>query len=233
MPDTRENRPRADNQDPTANVLLILNSEIKGLKNLFDAYKEAAAIHIDERFKRVDDRFLSHLEHTRETVANTDKEFKTHVATSREMNSNEQKRLDALIAGIVQTAADVNAQTIATAATLQGTVASTAEAARVKLEATELALRTGNAQSTETLARTITAQNEDNAKRFKALEDARSELVGKDRVADPLMASLVSEMKSINEFRNVSTGKVMGVQAFWGYIVAAISAGMFIHSYMK
>jgi hypothetical protein len=181
---------RRDDRDPTANVLLILNSEIKGLTSLVEAYKSSATELTEKRFERIDERFKAHLEHAKEISTSIAKEFSTHIATSREMNENERKRLDALIASIIQTAVDVNTQTVATAATLQVTVASTAEAARIKLEATELALRTGNAQSTETLARTITAQNEDNAKRFKALEDARAEGVGKSSLSTPLLVAI-------------------------------------------
>ena len=126
---------RQDDRDPTANVLSLVELSISGLEKYALAQIERIDQVTERRFQRLDERFIMHKDH------------------EKEISHNETKRLDDIIENIRVTAAEVNKQTVATAATVQATVASTAEAARIKLEATELALRNQNTQSTDALAR--------------------------------------------------------------------------------
>jgi hypothetical protein len=166
-------------QDPTPNVLSLVQLSITGLEKFVVAQIERVDQVTDRRFQRLDERFIMHNEH------------------GKEISKNETKRLDDIIENIRTTAVETNKQTVATAATVQVTVASTAEAARIKLEATELALRNQNTQSTDALARINAAQNENNEKRFKALEESRSINAGKSSMTTTTIALLSALASSI------------------------------------
>jgi hypothetical protein len=58
--------------------------------------------------------------------------------------------------------------------------------------------------------------------RIAALERSSYEGKGKEAVADPMLARLYAEMKTMNAYADTTTGKGRGLNAMWGYVAGAI-----------
>lgn len=205
--------------DPTQNVRDLvalhssamerfINSELKGLEKLNEA-----------KFTSADEQFKAHLVHSTETAIAREREFKTHIDNGMERFKYEQDRINAVIVDMKKSVEDDKAQTIETAKTLSNTVDVTAESNRVKLEQTKEALRQANDQQMETLRLKIEAKDIENEKKFKALEDAKSEGVGKSRVTDPMFTALIAKMDALNKSNIGTEIKFSGIQLFGGWIL--------------
>lgn len=127
------------------------------------------------------------------------------------LSEAEAKRIDAI------RAVDVNAVGVASerqsqaANVLAAQVAQSADALRTLVNTTATAQAEQQRQSTQQITDRLTA-----------VERSQYEGRGKQLVADPMMAELVAEMKSLRESRSVVTGKSQGSTAMWGYVAGAI-----------
>jgi hypothetical protein len=129
---------------------------------------------------------------------------------AREIREMESRRLDAIRqvdVNAVKTEAD---RALAAIQTLAATTTVNAETLRNALTATAAAI----AKQTSDTVSQIT-------ERIAALEKSSYEGSGKARVADPMMAEMVLELKSLRESRSTGAGKSEGISVFWGVLIAA------------
>jgi hypothetical protein len=133
---------------------------------------------------------------------------------AKEINALESNRLNAIRQVdvlAVNTAADRAAAAIQA---LAATTTTNAENLRNALNSTASTIATQTAN-------TVSAITE----RLAALEKSMYEGKGRATVDDPMMLELVREMKSLRESRSESTGKSIGMNQIWGYLVAAAGSG--------
>jgi len=187
--------------DPTPNVLDLVRESVESLrreqallKELFDA----KAAHHKEVAKILSEQ-------------------------AKEIRVLESSRLDAILkadsvareaeARSTQTAVrELAQQTTDREETLRKQVQSTAEAQ-------------ANAQSAQANAQTaqMTAVNAAVNARLAALELALAKGEGKQAVADPMNAELVSEIKSLRKYRDTSAGKSAGLSMGWAILLGVVS----------
>jgi hypothetical protein len=125
----------------------------------------------------------------------------------------EAKRIDAIRAVDVNAVAIANERSAAQAIVLANQVSTSAETLRALVATT--AATTGQ-QSTLIFNQLID--------RIASLEKAQYEGVGKGRVADPMMANLVDEVKKLRDSRSEIKGGGEGVQKLIGWAFAGIMA---------
>jgi hypothetical protein len=119
---------------------------------------------------------------------------------------------------------------------LAATTAANAEKLRTDLQATAATM----AKQTADVAATMAAQQAGTVagitERIAALEKSSYEGIGKGRVADPMMAEFMADMKSLLRQQSSSSGKTEGINTSWGVllggaglvvaIIIAVFAGM-------
>ena len=138
-------------------------------------------------------------------------------AFDRETRSLESNRLNAIRQVdvlAVNTAADRAAAAIQALAAVTTT---NADVLRNALNSTATTIATQTAG-------TVSAITE----RIAALEKSSYEGIGKGRVADPMLAEMVTELKGLRESRSNVAGKSQGIMATWGILlgVAALIASL-------
>lgn len=181
------------NPDPTRNVLDL----------------------VDAAVKRLDDLAIAETRRVNEIMA-------LNIQHSKELNDKESSRLDSIRqvdvlnqAAAAKSALDaiqaLAAQTITNADNIRNTLATTASA---------------NAKQVTDLASTIAVQTAATADalstRIAALEKASAEGIGKGRLADPQMESLLTEVKHLRELSREGTGKSLGANQLWSYLLAGV-----------
>jgi hypothetical protein len=190
--------------DPTKNVLSLVEAAVKRTDDIANARVEYERICRALESKRLDD--LRAAESRR-----VDELLKLRAEFSDQLSAAESKRIDAIRAvdvTAVNTAAD---RASAAITALAATTASNAENLRNALNATATTIATQTAN-------TVSAITE----RISALEKSSYEGKGKQAVADPMLAELVQEMKSLREARSQTTGKSEGIGLSWGVIVVVV-----------
>jgi hypothetical protein len=179
--------------DPTANVLLLVEAAVRRLDDL----------RVSES-RRIEELLSLETSRTKEVA-------KLHAMYQEKLSMAEAKRIDAIRAvdvaavGIAsdrvsQQAAVLANQAVASAETLRALVATTATTV-----ASQLATMSGQL-----------------AERISALEKSSYVGSGKQAMADPMLAELVTEMKKLQMIKDMGTGKSVGYNALWGYIVGAV-----------
>jgi gamma-glutamylcysteine synthetase len=197
--------------DPTANVIALTEAEAKRQDDLREA---------NEKLQKSEntrlEAYVAHAEFIGDLRAKHQKEFADardrHIL---EMRTAEAARLDSIRqvdVTAVKTEAD-RAQ--AAIATLAATTSTNAENLRNALNATAATI----AKSTSDTFAQVT-------ERLAALEKASYESVGKQRIADPMIAELTAEVKALREVGQQTTGTKTGVSKTLGAIVGAI--GLFL-----
>jgi hypothetical protein len=201
--------------DPTENVLALVVAAVKRQDDL-----RIAA----EKFMEAE------LTHVRLTEA-------LRAEHSRELNDKESNRLDAIRQVDVQNGNAAAAAAADAIRVLAATTAANAEKLRTDLNATAATM----AKQTADVAATMAAQQAGTVagitERIAALEKSSYEGIGKGRVADPMMAEFMTDMKSMLRAQSQNTGKNEGVNSAWVILLGAVSlisalaaAGSFIYS---
>lgn len=188
--------------DPSQNVNALVEAEAKRQDQLRDANNKLT----EEKIKRLDD--LRAAESRR-----VDEQATLRSVHATELRTKESDRIDSIRSVDVAAVAAANAQNTQTAATLAAQVTASAEALRNQVTASADALR-------NLVATTATAQAEQNrqqtlgiTERLTALEKTQNESKGRSGVADPQMATLVEEMRSLTRANATGQGKSDGVNA--------------------
>lgn len=161
--------------------------------------------------KRQDDLHLSEFKRVDEALQHLKDMALLRAEHSSKMNEKESDRLDAIrqvdvLAG--------NTQAVAAATAIQALAATTTtNAENIRSTVVSTAATMANQ-----LTNTVAGINE----RLAALERSSYEGIGKGRVADPQMAELVQEMKSMLRNQATGTGKSEGANATVAYVITAI-----------
>jgi hypothetical protein len=142
---------------------------------------------------------------------------------AREINQKESNRLDAIRQVDV-----LNGNTAAAAAAdairvLAATTAANAEKLRTDLNATAATMAKQTADVAATMAAQQAATVAGITERLAALEKSSYEGIGKGRVADPMMAELIAEMRSVVKAQTMGGGEAKGKSDSWALIVGAIA----------
>jgi len=213
-PARRDRRTVDANIDPTENVLALVEAAVKRQDDL----------------RLAQDRFLeAELMHVRLTES-------LRAEHAVELNRMESSRLDAIRQVDVQNGALAAASAADAIRVLAATTAANAEKLRTDLQATAATM----AKQTADVAATMAAQQAGTVagitERIAALEKSSYEGIGKGRVADPMMAEFMADMKSLLRQQSSSSGKTEGINASWGVllggaglvvaVIIAVFAGM-------
>lgn len=192
--------------DPTANVIALSaasNIRQDDLRDVFNLLQ-------DEKVRRLEQNG----EHLKDVAELRDQHAK-------EMRKSEADRLDSIRQVDVTAVRTEATRALEAIQTLAATSARDAETLRNALVNT---------------ASTIASQTADTVKqiveRIAALERSSYEGVGKQRLADPMMAELVAEMKGIREVRASSVGQGLGRSEVIAWVVAAAAVGGFLVKYL-
>jgi len=184
--------------DPTENVVALTQASNRRQDDLRESQNEL----INEKIRAIKEVVDIRAAHTAEVV-------NLRADHSKELGALESNRLNAIRqvdVTAVKTEADRALGAIQTLAAQTATNAET--------------LRTALVNTATTIAASTAGTVSGLSERIAALEKSTYEGVGKQRVADPMMAELVIEMKSLREARSQTTGKSEGGTAMWGYVAA-------------
>lgn len=165
---------------------------------------EAANKRQDDLREMNNSRIDAELKHLSE-MASLRAEHQKEIAVLESTRLNAIRQVDVLA---VNTAADRAAAAIQA---LASTTASNAENLRNALTTTATAIATQTAGSFSAIT-----------ERVAALEKSSYEGKGKERMADPMMAEMLAEMKSLRESRASVVGKSEGVSASWVLLIGVV-----------
>ena len=171
--------------------------------------------------RRLDDLMTAHGKADAAEHAHLKEVAELRAIHSKELRESESDRLDKIRQGdvlAVSTAADKAAAAIQSLAV---TTAANADNLRSSVENTAQMIAR---QTSETVG-AIT-------ERLAALEKSNYEGVGRQRVSDPQIADLLSEVKGLRDSRSLGAGKNAGISAVYGWITAAIVAGVAIADFV-
>lgn len=197
--------------DPTANVIALTEAanrrqdDLRELNDKLNELRNACA-------REIGDLRAAHIKQVGEI--REDHQAQLRLAESarldaiRQVDREDVTKTAAQVLSAVQTLAQMNNTT---AETLRTQVASTAAAASTAF---------------------ATAMQETN-KRLSALELSSSEGKGRAFLADPQMAELLVEMKNLRGSRDTQQGGGLALHNLWGYLIAAVLAGVAIMNYLK
>lgn len=194
--------------DPTANVIALNEASVRRQDDL----RNAEATRQNElrlaESKRVDEMMKIRAEHY------------------KELNEKETARLDSIRQVDVQNQALAAKSALDAIQALAATTTVNADNIRNALTntATQMAKQTTDLASS--IAASTAATVDAMTVRIAALEKAQAEGVGKGRVSDPQLESLMNEVKMMRDQQTTSTGSGAGMRNLWGIIVGAI--GLFI-----
>lgn len=180
--------------DPTKNVLDLVEAAVKRIDDILSLST-----------KRLEEKIDSEKSHTRELMQLRSEHIK-------DLREAEAKRIDAIRAVDVNAVTATNERATAQAAVLANQVTTTAETLRNLVATTASATAVQLDQLTKLLT-----------DRIAALEKAQYEGQGKERVTDPILQQLLTEMKATRESMGEGKGKSQGINATVVYILMAMS----------
>jgi F0F1-type ATP synthase membrane subunit b/b' len=159
---------------------------------------------VDAAVKRLDDLRAAENRRIEELLAletlRTKEVAQLHASYTEKLALAESKRIDAI------RSVDVAAVAIASD--------KAAQQATVLARAVET--------SAENLRTNLTTLSNELIKRISTLEQSSYTGAGKSAVSDPMLVTLVDEMRSLRTSRDTGTGKSEGSSAVWGIIAAVI-----------
>lgn len=180
-------------KDPTINVQNLLRAAIIRVDDLRDAETRRVNQLIDAEQRRIDEK-LDLIE-----------------KYERLLQQAEAKRIDAIRVVDVNAVSVANERAAAQAQVLANQVAASAETLRSLVATTASASAQQFAQVTGQLA-----------DRLALLEKTSYEGQGRERYSDPVLASLIAEVKSLQESQSQGSGRGAGLNAGWGYLVGSV-----------
>lgn len=184
--------PRASDKDPTHNVLLLVSESARRLDEAI-----AAETRRQDDLRAAETRRIDDLTSQR-----------THY--NRLLAESESDRIDALRVVDVSNVALANAKAVDQATVLANQLVTSAD--KVRAEGAAMA---------DAQAKQSALANAELSARLAALEKSNSEGVGKQRVADPMIAEFMADMKAVLISQSAGKGKIEGSNA----VVALIIAG--------
>ena len=187
--------------DPTANVLQLVEAANKRQDDLRTAQNEL----IQEKNRATKELMDVHAAHQAE-VARLRAE---HIKELGAMESNRLNAIRQVDVTAVRTEADRSLSAIQTLAAQTATNAET--------------LRTALVNTATTIAASTSATVSALQERIAALEKSSYEGVGKQRVADPMMAALFDKVNAIHLNSAEKTGKTEGISTSWGILLGVIA----------
>ena len=192
---------RGSDLDPTHNVLLLVSESARHTREM----REAEIRRIDDL--READRQLRESE----TRRINDLTAQAH-HYNKELAQSESDRIDALRVVDVNNVALANAKAADQATVLANALATSADKTRAESSA-----------MADALAKQAAAANAELSTRIAALEKANSEGVGKQRVADPMLADFMADMRSMLIAQGTGKGRSEGSNATVAWIIAGVS----------
>jgi hypothetical protein len=187
--------------DPTANVIALTEAANKRQDDL----REAQDLLNAEKIRAIKEIVDLRAAHTQETSM-------LRAEHAKELNAMESNRLNA-IRQVDVTAVQTEAQRALSAIqTLAAQTATNAETLRTALVNTASTIAVSSAGTVSGLS-----------ERIAALEKSTYEGMGKQRVADPMLAEMVEELKSLRESRAGTSGKSEGFSSSWLILLGAVS----------
>ena len=124
------------------------------------------------------------------------------------LRDSEAKRIDAI------RVVDVNAVSVAAERS-----AAQAQVLANQVSASADTLRALVSSTASTVAQQLAQVQTQFSDRIAILERAQYEGKGKESISDPMMVSLLSEVKAMREANSQNSGKGIGMNALWGYII--------------
>jgi len=187
--------------DPSKNVLDLVEAAVRCLDDMALLRSQVA----ETRLNALEREAGIRAEHHRNfSILRAD-----HEKEIRELESNRLNAIRQVDVLAVNTAADRASQAIQA---LAATTTANAENLRNALNSTATTI------ANQTAA-TISAITE----RIAALEKSSYEGQGRSKFSDPMMAELLTQVKSLSEARATNTGQVSGMSALWGFLLGAVS----------
>lgn len=211
--------------DPTANVLQLVEAAIKRQDDL----RDLGSKHTEARLDALKDIANLRAEHVIEigkletrridNLRDVQLQHVEQMAMLREIHSEkiaeaEGKRIDSIRQVDVTATATAADRASAAIETLAKQTASDRETLRTAVTASAATLATQNSETVSQLVGRITA-----------LELALSKSTGKEAVSDPMLGSMLQEIRSLRTEMTLSAGKGAGIEKAWGWIVAAAGSG--------
>lgn len=179
--------------DPTLNVKELVFSEVK----------------------RIDDIANIREANIKEILRIRDEHF-------RELEKKESSRLDAIRQVDVLNQAATAKSSLDAIQALASTTTVNADNIRNALNTTATQMAKQTADLAATIAIQTQATSDAMTIRIAALEKAYAEGVGKERVTDPQMTILLTEIKALRESQNINKGSGEGMKSMYGWIVGGI-----------
>jgi len=203
------------NADPTVNVREMIGSAVYRMDDL----RKAEATRQDDLRKAAEKYIEAELNHVRITES-------LRAEHALELSSKESERLNSIRQVDVQNTTTAATTAAAAIQTLAVNNAADAEKLRNSLTTTASAMAKQTADVATAMATQTALTVAGITERLAALEKANSEGVGKQRVADPMLAEAIAEMKGLVRSQVRVEGKSEGGNTVWGWVVGGIGAGM-------
>jgi hypothetical protein len=201
--------------DPTINVQNLLAAAILRVNDLAAAEKERINERTAADMLRLDQLREAETRRVNESIASEGRRINEQMALrehyEEELRLAEAKRIDANRAGDAAAVATANERATQQAAVLASQMATMVENTRALVDANAAA-------SSQQLQSAITAMNE----RLQNLEKMGWEGAGKEKYSDPALVNLVEQVRLLTSGAATNSGKGMGANALWGYIVGGI-----------
>ena len=137
-----------------------------------------------------------------------------HVRLTEELRASHQRELGEKEANRLDAIRQVDV--------LNGNAAANAEKLRTDLNSTATTMAKQTADVAATMAAQQAATVAGITERLSALEKSSYEGIGKGRVADPMMAEFMADMKSMLRAQSQTVGKSEGISATWAVVVGVI-----------
>jgi hypothetical protein len=181
--------------DPTANVLALVDMQVKRLDDIAELRSVFEEKMLKQSIEAINDTIRIRAEH------------------QKELSLAESKRIDAIRAVDVGAVAIASERAAQQATVLANQVAASAETLRALV-----------ATTAQTVASQLASVSGSLTERIAVLEKTSYVGSGKQAIADPMLAELVTEMKSLRDEAERRGGKSLGSSSMWGYIVGGIGA---------
>lgn len=187
--------------DPTKNVIALSEASNKrqdDLRAAQEKYTESQINHIRE--------------YSDSQIAQVKELLRLQADFHKQLSEAEAKRIDAIRAVDVNAVAVASERQTAQASVLANQVSQSADA-----------LRTLVATTAATMAEQQRQLFNQFQERLTAVERSQYEGRGKELVADPQLAQMLGEIKSLRESRSTVEGKSAGINWVWGVVLGAAS----------
>lgn len=181
-------------KDPTINVQNLLRASIIRVDDLRDAETRRVNQLVEAEQRRIDEK-LALIE-----------------KYERLLQQAEAKRIDAIRVVDVNAVSVANERAAAQAQVLANQVSASADTLRALVATTASTVAQQLAQ--------VTGQLSD---RLAVLEKSSYEGKGRESYSDPVLAQLISEVKSLRESRSEGAGRGGGMQASWAIALGAVT----------